>query len=54
MERACILLKDVFDDSLEEVTDLVASTVGGVKPALNKGRSKLARGPPHDMQAEMA
>ena len=41
-ERACVLLKDVFDYSLEEVADLVDSTVGGVKAALNRGRSKLA------------
>jgi RNA polymerase sigma-70 factor (ECF subfamily) len=45
MERACVLLKDVFDYSLEEIAELVGSTVGGVKSALNKGRSKLARGP---------
>src|SRR2546421_6216667 len=42
MERACVLLKDVFDYSLEEIADLVDSTVGGVKAALNRGRSKLA------------
>jgi RNA polymerase sigma-70 factor (ECF subfamily) len=41
-ERACILLKDVFDYSLDEIADLVDSTVGGVKSALNRGRSKLA------------
>jgi RNA polymerase sigma-70 factor (ECF subfamily) len=41
-ERACVLLKDVFDYSLEEIADLVGSTVGGVKAALNRGRAKLA------------
>ena len=41
-ERACILLKDVFDYTLEEIAELVGSTVGGVKAALNRGRSKLA------------
>ena len=41
-ERASVLLKDVFDYSLEEVADLVGSTVGGVKAALSRGRSKLA------------
>lgn len=41
-ERACVLLKDVFDYSLEEIAGLVDSTVGGVKAALNRGRSKLA------------
>ena len=41
-ERACVLLKDVFDYSLEEIADLVESTTGGVKAALNRGRGKLA------------
>lgn len=41
-ERACVLLKDVFEYSLEETAELVDSTVGGVKAALNRGRSKLA------------
>jgi RNA polymerase sigma-70 factor (ECF subfamily) len=44
-ERACVLLKDVFDYSLEEIAELVDSTVGGVKAALNRGRSKLATMP---------
>src|SRR5215470_17464843 len=41
-ERACVLLKDVFDYSLDEIAELVDSTVGGVKAALNRGRAKLA------------
>jgi RNA polymerase sigma-70 factor (ECF subfamily) len=44
-ERACILLKDIFDYSLEEIAELVDSTVGGVKAALNRGRAKLAASP---------
>jgi RNA polymerase sigma-70 factor (ECF subfamily) len=44
-ERACVLLKDVFDYSLEEIAELVESTVGGVKAALSRGRSKLAASP---------
>ncbi len=44
-ERACVLLKDVFDYTLEEIAELVESTVGGVKAALNRGRSKLAASP---------
>ncbi len=44
-ERACVLLKDVFDYSLDEIAELVGSTVGGVKAALNRGRSKLAAAP---------
>jgi RNA polymerase sigma-70 factor (ECF subfamily) len=45
-ERACVLLKDVFDYSLEEIAELVGSTVGGVKAALNRGRTKLEIRPP--------
>jgi RNA polymerase sigma-70 factor (ECF subfamily) len=41
-ERACVLLKDVFDYTLEEIAELVSSTAGGVKAALSRGRSKLA------------
>ena len=41
-ERACVLLKDVLDYTLEEIAELVDSTVGGVKAALNRGRAKLA------------
>jgi RNA polymerase sigma-70 factor (ECF subfamily) len=44
-ERACVLLKDVFDYSLEETAELVDSTVGGVKAALKRGRTKLAAAP---------
>ena len=53
-ERACVLLKDVFDYSLEEIADLVESTVGGVKAALNRGRSKLAASPAPLKQPRMA
>jgi RNA polymerase sigma-70 factor, ECF subfamily len=42
MERACVLLKDVLDHSLEEIAELVGSTIGGVKAALHRGRAKLA------------
>jgi RNA polymerase sigma-70 factor (ECF subfamily) len=42
MERACVILKDVLDYPTEEIAELVDSTVGGVKSALNRGRSKLA------------
>src|SRR5256714_14665221 len=41
-ERASVLLKDVFDYSLKEIADLIDTTVGGVKAALNRGRTKLA------------
>jgi RNA polymerase sigma-70 factor (ECF subfamily) len=46
-ERACVLLKDVFGHSLEEIAGIVDSTVGGVKAALSRSRSKLkTAGPP--------
>ena len=45
-ERACVLLKDVFDYSLEEIAEMVDSTVGGVKAALNRARTKLAASSP--------
>jgi len=59
MERACVLLKDVFDYSLEDIAGLVDSTVGGVKAALNRGRSKLAAlpqrtSPPRAKSADVA
>ena len=45
MERACVLLKDVLDHSLDEIAELVGSSVGGVKAALHRGRTKLAASP---------
>lgn len=45
-ERASILLKDVFDYSLEEIAQLTGSTVGAVKAALNRARTKLAESSP--------
>lgn len=45
-ERACVLLKDVLDYPLEEIAELVDSTVGGVKAALKRARTKLADSPP--------
>ena len=41
-ERACVLLKDVLDHSLEEIAALLDTTTGGVKAALHRGRTKLA------------
>lgn len=41
-ERACMLLVEVLDYSLQEAADVVGSTVGSVKAALHRGRAKLA------------
>jgi RNA polymerase sigma-70 factor, ECF subfamily len=45
-ERACVLLKDIFDYTLEEIAEMVDSTIGGVKAALNRARTKLAASSP--------
>jgi RNA polymerase sigma-70 factor (ECF subfamily) len=39
--RAAVILKDVFDFSLEEIADQLRTTVGGVKAALSRGRAAL-------------
>jgi len=53
-ERACVLLKDVFDYTLEEIAELVDSTVGGVKAALNRARTKLSASSPAAKPARSA
>jgi RNA polymerase sigma-70 factor, ECF subfamily len=53
-ERACVLLKDVFDYSLEEIAELVDSSVGGVKAALNRARTKLTKSSPTAKSARNA
>ncbi|HEV8592866.1 MAG TPA: sigma-70 family RNA polymerase sigma factor [Pyrinomonadaceae bacterium] len=53
-ERASVLLKDVFDYPLEEIAELVNSTIGGVKAALNRGRAKLAASTPQPKPARSA
>ena len=40
-ERAAVLLKDVLQYRLGEVAEVVDSTVGGVKAALHRARTKL-------------
>jgi RNA polymerase sigma-70 factor (ECF subfamily) len=41
MERSAVILKDLLQYRLEEIADVVDSTVGGVKAALHRGREKL-------------
>ena len=45
-ERAAIVLKDVFDWSLEEIADTLATTTGAVKAALHRARGKLVDAAP--------
>ena len=40
-ERAALILKDVFDLSLSEIAAMLETTVGAVKAALHRGRSRL-------------
>jgi RNA polymerase sigma-70 factor, ECF subfamily len=51
-ERACVLLKDVFDYTLEEIAEMVDSTIGGVKAALNRARKRLAVSTPRPRAAQ--
>lgn len=40
-EAAAVLLKEVFDMTLDEIADLLATTTGAVKAALHRGRGRL-------------
>src|SRR5438876_1167822 len=40
-ERAALVLKEVFDMTLEEIALLLATTTGAVKAALHRGRDRL-------------
>ena len=40
-ESAAVILKEVFDMSLEEIAELLATTTGAVKAALHRGRGRL-------------
>ena len=40
-ERAALVLKEVFDLSLDEIADLLGTSLGAVKAALHRGRSLL-------------
>jgi RNA polymerase sigma-70 factor (ECF subfamily) len=50
-ERAAVLLKDVLDYHLDEVAEIIESTVGGVKAALHRGRAKLRATDPNSAPA---
>ena len=40
-QRAAVVLKDVFEMSLEETAELLGTTIGSVKAALHRGRARL-------------
>jgi RNA polymerase sigma-70 factor (ECF subfamily) len=48
-ERAAVVLKELFDYSLEEIAAVLATTVGAVKAALHRGRTRMRE--PEDVAA---
>ncbi len=50
-ERAAVVLKDVFDFSLEEIAEALSTTTGAVKAALHRGRGKLVELPAEPSRA---
>ncbi len=53
-ERAAVVLKDVFELSLEEAADALSTTVGAVKTALHRARGKLVEPPADEPSAPAA
>jgi len=41
LQRSCVVLKDILDDSLEEIAELLGISVAAVKSALHRGRARL-------------
>jgi RNA polymerase sigma factor (sigma-70 family) len=41
IQRSCVILKDVLDYSLEEISDALQISVAAVKAALHRGRARL-------------
>jgi RNA polymerase sigma factor (sigma-70 family) len=55
VQRSCVILKDVLDHSLEEIAELLETTVPAVKAALHRGRQRLlalAAAPPNAVPPE--
>jgi RNA polymerase sigma-70 factor (ECF subfamily) len=40
-ERAAVVLKEVFDFTLEQIAEILSTTMGAVKSALHRGRARL-------------
>jgi RNA polymerase sigma-70 factor (ECF subfamily) len=51
-ERAALLMKDVFDLSLEETARAIGTSKGAVKAALHRGRQRLGERPPEKVMGE--
>jgi RNA polymerase sigma-70 factor (ECF subfamily) len=51
-ERAAVVLKDVFDLSLDETAEALSTTVGAIKAALHRARGKLSvEAPTHEPES---
>lgn len=44
VQRSCVILKDVFDYSLEELSEMLGVSVPATKAALARGRARLRKG----------
>jgi len=44
-ERSAVVLKEVFDFTLEQIAEVLSTTVGAVKSALHRGRARLEEVP---------
>ncbi len=42
-QRAAVVLKDVFNFTLEEIAEMLSTTVGAIKSALHRGRANLEK-----------
>ena len=49
-ERAAVVLKDAFDLGLDEIAEILSTSVGAVKAALHRGRGKLVEPDPDIMR----
>ena len=50
-ERAALVLKDVFELSLDEIAEALSTSTGAVKAALHRGRGRLSELPAEDRPA---
>jgi RNA polymerase sigma-70 factor (ECF subfamily) len=52
LQRSCVILKDVLSYSLEEISEILDTSVPSIKGALHRGRASLRRhGGPNDAPA---
>jgi RNA polymerase sigma factor (sigma-70 family) len=53
-QRACVILKDVLEHSLEEIADLLELSIPAVKAALHRGRAGLREPQPLEPAASVS